>query len=292
MGTIDYWCNAFTPDRKAVWEKSIAQQGIPLKIHREGDGFADPKEMKARMDELGVETLVIPTCPPSEHHGDTDFESVATTPEELELWNRAAPGAFAGAWSFDPGSGMAGVREAARHLADPNFVALHSHTHSFDRSFDHRDYYPFFALASDLGVPVIVQAGSSGGLMPSECGRPVGIDRPAMYFPEVSFVLSHTGWPWVDEALAMALKHPNVFLGTATYPPHHWSSELCRFITGPGRGKTVFGSGFPVVGHRQAMARLADLDLSADTRGSLLEGTARQVFSRLAGTGDSRGSHR
>ena len=126
MGWIDYWCNAFTPDRKAVWEKSIAQQGIPLKIHREGDGFADPKEMKARMDELGVETLVIPTCPPSEHHGDTDFESVATTPEELELWNRAAPGAFAGAWSFDPGSGMAGVREAARHLPKeiPAILAL------------------------------------------------------------------------------------------------------------------------------------------------------------------------
>ena len=79
----------------------------------------------------------------------------------------------------------------------------------------------------------------------------------------------------------MAQKHPNVFLGTAAWPPHHWPTELVRFLAGPGRGKTLFGTGFPVVGHRQSLTRLPDLDLSVQARDTLLQGAARTVFTRL-----------
>jgi predicted TIM-barrel fold metal-dependent hydrolase len=126
-----------------------------------------------------------------------------------------------------------------------------------------------------------VQAGTSGGLMASECGRPIGIDRPALYFGDVDFVLSHTGWPWIDEAIAMAQKHPNVYLGTAAFPPHHWSADLVRFIVGAGRGKVMLGTSFPVVGHRHALTRLEELDLAPAVRDALLHGAARRVFSRL-----------
>ena len=86
----------------------------------------------------------------------------------------------------------------------------------------------------------------------------------------------------VDEALAMAGKHRNVFLGTAAFPPHHWNAELLRFIAGAGRGKVMLGTSFPVVGHRHALTRLAELDLGEEARAALLEGTARRVFGRLA----------
>jgi predicted TIM-barrel fold metal-dependent hydrolase len=133
-----------------------------------------------------------------------------------------------------------------------------------------------------------MQAGSSGGILPSECGKPIGIDRPALYFPELRFVLSHTGWPWVAEAIAMAGKHPNVYLGTAAWPPHHWSDALVRFIDGLGRGKSLYGSGFPVGGHRQAFARLAGLTLREPSRRALLEGAARAVFTRLGASREEK----
>ena len=126
-----------------------------------------------------------------------------------------------------------------------------------------------------------MQAGTSGGLMPSECGRPIGVDRPAIYFPQTRFVLSHTGWPWVTEAIAMAQKFPNVFLGTASYPPQHWGAELQQFIRQRGGRKVLFGSNFPTVGHRQAMAQIDGLALPGDVVANLLEGTARSVFGRL-----------
>lgn len=286
MGAIDYWCNAFTPDRRALWDAAIGRQGLKVKVRREvEDAFAEPSAMVARMDEIGFETLLLPCAELPENAGAFAYERYAAQPDEARELVRAHPGRFAALWSFDPAGGMAAVRRAGEALAEPGMVGLHLHTHSFDRAFDHRDLYPFYALAAEHDVPVVMQAGTSGGLMASECGRPIGIDRPALYFPDLRFVLSHTGWPWVDEAIAMAGKHPNVFLGTAAFPPHHWSPELVRFLDGPGRGKTLFGSGFPVAGHRQALARLAALEIRDAAREALLGGAARSVFTRLGSTG-------
>jgi len=279
---IDYWCNAFAPDRRALWDQAIAAQGIPLRVRRDADdAFAEPAAMVGRLDALGFRTLVVPTCERPAHAGPTDFESMAARPEELRAWSAAHPGRIAGQWSLDPGHGFAGVRAAASALAEPWCVALHIHTHSWDRRFDHADYYPYYALAAERAVPVVMQAGASGGRTPSECGRPIGIDRPALYFPELRFVLSHTGWPWIDEALAMATKYSNVFLGTATWPPARWGAALLEFARGPGREKLLFGTGYPVVGHTQAAAQLAKL-FDAPALQRLVAENARRVFTRLA----------
>lgn len=281
---IDYWCNAFTPDRRARWDAAIEAQGIPLRVpSNTDDSFADVADMVARMDETGVATLVLPSAAaPADPAADpTTYELFATDPADVSKWSSRHPGRFAGLVTLDPTTGIEGVHRAAEALAQDCFIGLHIHTHSWDRPFDHRDYYPYYALAAEHGVPVIMQAGTSGGRMASECGRPIGIDRPALYFETVDFVLSHTGWPWVDEALAMASKHPNVCLGTAAYPPHHWSPELTRFIAGAGRGKVMLGTSFPVVGHRRALARLDEIEIGDEAREALLAGTARRIFTRL-----------
>ena len=278
-GFIDYWCNGFLPDRANLWDAAIEAQGIPVKVRKaDDDRFAAPEVMVARMDELGLDAVILPTTEVPARAEAHAYERYATQPDELAKLQSAHPGRFLGLASFDPTEGIEGVRAAARLLDAGEFVGLHLHTHSWDRAFDDRDYYPFYSLAAERSLPVVMQAGSSGGRMPSECGRPIGIDRPALYFGDTDFVLSHTGWPWTDEAMAMAQKHPNVFLGTAAYPPKHWSESLLRFLSGPGRGKTLFGTSFPVVGHRHALGQIGALELDAKVETALLGGTARRVF--------------
>jgi len=101
----------------------------------------------------------------------------------------------------------------------------------------------------------------------------------------VRFVLSHTGWPWVDEAIAMAMKFDNVFLGTATWPPRRWSAELRSFMAGAGRGTCLYGTGFPTTGHHHGTSQLRELTdeaaFTADTLDELTRGTAHRVFTRL-----------
>ena len=280
-GAVDYWCNAFTPDRLPLWEATIAEQGVPLKLRRgEDDGFAELDAMVARMDADGVATLLVPTCdlPP---HPDASFESFAARREEIDAWFEAYPDRFKGLWSFDPREGMQAVERAAEMLEQPWAVGLHYHTHSFDRSFDHAQMYPYYTLAAQRDVPVVMQAGTSGGLMPSECGRPIGIDRPALYFPNVRFVLSHIGWPWVEETIAMALKFPNVFIGSATQPPRRWPESLVHFSSGIGRTKVLLGTGFPMTGQRQVIGQLEAAVSDPATRAAIVGDNARRVFSRL-----------
>jgi predicted TIM-barrel fold metal-dependent hydrolase len=286
---VDYLCNAFTPDRLEVWDGALAATGVQVKVRRApDDSFAEPEDMVDRMDELGIATLVLPTGDLGRHGrlDPFDFEHIAARWEEAEKLATRWPGRFAALALVDPEPGMAAVREARAHLAEPWVVGCYLHTHSFDRRLDHADYYPFYALAAELDVPVAMQAGTSGGLMASECARPITIDRPALYFRETRFVLSHLGWPWVEEAVAMTLKFPNVFLGTGAYPPRHWSGTVTDFLRGPGRTKMVFGTNFPTVGHRHALAQVAELGLDADVERAFLGGTARRVFTRLSNGGD------
>jgi len=201
--------------------------------------------------------------------------------DEIERLAGGHPGRFAALAVLDPTVGMAGVRETRSRLRAPWVAGCYLHTHSWDRPLDHADYYPYYALASELDVPIAMQAGASGGMTPSESGRPIGVDRPALYFPDTRFVLSHTGWPWVDEAIAMARKFPNVFVGTGSYPPRHWPGALVEFVRGAGRDKVLFGTNFPTVGHRQAIEQLPELGLDRAITDALLGGNARRVFARL-----------
>ena len=281
-GTVDTLCNAFLPARQQAWDAAIVGQGLPLKVRRDpDDSFTTAEEMVRRMDELGIATLTL-VASDLHHHGSAfDVSSVTARWEEAEDLATRFPGRFVALWGIEPQLGMAGVRRADEALSQPWVVGAYLHTHSFDRPFDHADYYPFYALCARHGVPMVMQAGASGGRLPSECGKPIGIDRPAIYFPDVPFVLSHTGWPWVTEAVAMALKFSNVFVGTGSYPPAHWPSELVEFLRRPGRRKVLFATNFPTVGHRHALAQLDDLALSDDVRALLLEENARAIFTRL-----------
>ena len=282
-GIVDSWTNGFLPDREALWDATLAAQGVPIKVRRDPqDSFCEPRAMIERMDEIGMATLVLPVCDLPPNAGITDYESFAMRFEEVEPIAREYPGRFVAQWSIDPREGSHGLDRAREMVQKPWVVALHTHTHSFDLPFDAADYYPYYALAHEVGLPFVMQAGTSGGRFPSQCGQPIGIDRPAIFFPDVDFVLSHTGWPWVEEAIAMALKFSNVYLGTASLPPKRWHSALVDFVRGPGRRKTLYGTSFPTVGHRHTLAQLPTLELETGTEQDLMGNNARRVFGRIA----------
>ena len=50
------------------------------------------------------------------------------------------------------------------------------------------------------------------------------------------------GWPWMSEAIALASKHGNFFIGTSAYAPRYWTPELVKFINAHGRNKVMWGT--------------------------------------------------
>jgi predicted TIM-barrel fold metal-dependent hydrolase len=76
--------------------------------------------------------------------------------------------------------------------------------------------YPVYEMAQRLGIPVLFHAGMSwepGSRL--QYGQPLRFENVAADFPELRIVLAHLAWPWVTEAVALALKYPNVHLDTA-----------------------------------------------------------------------------
>ncbi len=287
VGAVDYWCNAFFPDRAARWQAAIDRQELTLKVHRDGDEFCSADQMVERLDESGFATVIVVASepPPTGPDDPNLFEHVACRANEVADLVEVHPNRFRGVWSIDPTAGTSGVALAAEMIGQPWCVGLHNHTHSWNRRFDHADFEPYYQLCAEHDLPFVMQAGASGGRFPADCGRPEGIDRPAADYPSVRFVLSHTGWPWTTEAIARATSLENVFLGSATWPLRHWTPELREFANSMGRSKMIYGSGFPMTGHRQAARQFADPDLTAgldsDAIARITSGNAREVFTRL-----------
>ena len=76
--------------------------------------------------------------------------------------------------------------------------------------------YPLYETARDLGIPILFHAGMSwepGSRL--QYGYPMRMENVAADFPKLRMVLAHLGWPWVVEAVALALKYPNVYLDTS-----------------------------------------------------------------------------
>ena len=60
-----------------------------------------------------------------------------------------------------------------------------------------------------------------------------------------------------------------------------WPNVLVDFVLGAGCHKTLFGTGFPVCGHRHFLEQLDKHELDEARRQLLLEENARAVFGRL-----------
>ena len=76
--------------------------------------------------------------------------------------------------------------------------------------------FPVYQRAQDLGIPILFHAGMSwepGSRL--KYGHPLRFEDVAADFPKLNIVLAHLAWPWVVDAVALALKYPNVYLDTS-----------------------------------------------------------------------------
>lgn len=278
---IDYWCNMFTPDGLRRLYVEPPEFSWPAKHWSISDRLAgrSVEDFIQMMDQTGFGKVGIPAA------------KVYNWRERHLVWNLGVsdiapiidryPERFFGLYGINPFSRMEGVRELDNAVREHNVVGAVMHPHGFGLAPYAADWFPFYAKCAELDIPLFSLVGHAAEEMPSEPGRPLHLEQVALYFPELRIV-GVSGWPWVDEMISMAWKFPNVFYGTSQYAPRHWTAELKAFARGRGVGKVLFGTGFPVLDHAEALTQIDELGLSPAARHALLEGTARTVFgSRL-----------
>ncbi len=278
MSAIDILCNLFTPASvRKNYSENEEEASRFAQVGRTDNliGY-EPADFIARMDELGIDKALICAIITWSYRGQHPIEQTAV--EEVVEVSDQYPDRLFGLYGVNPMTAMAGVAELERAVKEHRFKGVHIHPHGFDMAPDHAYYFPFYAKCQELGVPVVVSMGHTLDIMPIENGRPIRLDRAAIYFPGLAFVLTHTGWPWVEEAIAMAWKHPNVFLGTSAYAPKYWKPEMVKFINSHGQDKVMWGTDFPLIDHAESLGQIDALGLRETSKAKLLHDNAARVF--------------
>ena len=277
-GAVDYWCNLFTPEGiRACFTDQDELREVFRWWHLEDRLVGYPlAEFLGVLDAASVETVLVPAARMRSFRTQRMLWEVPV--RDVAELIEGAPDRIGGLYGIDPWSRMAGVRELEDSVRRQGFVGAHLHPYGFGLPLNDAAYYPFYAKCVELDVPLVVQVGHSAESMPSALGRPLLLDDVALYFPELRVVAAHTGWPWVEELIALAWKHPNVYIGTSAHAPKYWDPALVRFLGSRGKGKVLFGTDYPVLRHAEALAQVDGLGLAADARAWLVRETARKVF--------------
>jgi predicted TIM-barrel fold metal-dependent hydrolase len=89
--------------------------------------------------------------------------------------------------------------------------------------------YPVYAKCQELGIPVTIHTSINFSTDRTlDYGRPIYLDEIACTFPDLIIVANHGGWPWVNELVAIAWKHRNVYIEIGAVSP--------KYIGTPGSG--------------------------------------------------------
>ncbi len=198
--------------------------------------------------------------------------------DEVAGFVAVAPDRLVGVGSVDISRPMDAMREVRRCVRDFGFKGIRVLPWLWEVPPTDRRFYPVFAACIEEGVPFCTQIGHTGPLMPSEVGRPVYLDQVAIDFPELRIVAGHIGYPWTDEAIAVATKHENVFIDTSAYTIERYPPQIVDYLRGPGRRKVLFGSNYPMILPGKALEGLPGLGLEEDVKADFLSGNARRVY--------------
>lgn len=192
---------------------------------------------------------------------------------------KASQGRLIGFAGVDPHKGRDAVLELERAVKELGLKGLKFICHLNRLSPDDELFYPIYETAQALGIPVLHHTGTHYhfGYKIKYC-RPVAIDNVACDFPSLTLIAAHFGWPWTEEAIAVAQRNPNVYLNVAGWAPKHWPEPVLRFLNGPLRHKFLFGSDHPLLPRKRILDELAALPLKEGVLEMLTEHNPKRLL--------------
>ena len=194
---------------------------------------------------------------------------------------------FIGFATVDPWKGEAAVEELERSVQVLGLRGLKLHPiHQAFYPNDER-FYPLYEKCQSLGVPLLMHSGFAaagvgmpgGGGLKLKYARPIpGFDDIAADFPDLTIIMAHPAWPWIEEQIAVALHKPNVYLDLSGWAPRYIPKELVREADTRLRDKVLFGSDFPYVPPDRWLSDFENLPIRKEVRPKILLENARRVL--------------
>jgi uncharacterized protein len=287
-GAIDIVVNLFGPDEVAAGQTGFDSNFMDqVRMPQAMRAGVDADDYVRLMDEAGVaHSLLIAV-----RAGDPNWRGSFEIPyDTVARWVDRHPTRFSGLAGADPTRGMAQLRDLER-AASLGFVGVHAYPHWFQLRPDAALWYPIYAKCCELDLPYMLQVGQNliyqkDVRLPS-VARPILLDQVAIDFPELTLIGIHVGTPWADEMIAMAWKHERVFIGIDAYAPKHLPASLIHYMNSYGSHKVLFGTDWPVIDPRRAVAEMEAHSLRPEAHANVMRNNALRVFPKMAAKFDA-----
>lgn len=282
-GYIDIVCNLYDPEAVRKGQTGIDSAfKKQIRMDRRMWGGVRVHDYLKKMDHAGIERSLLIAV----RAGDLNVRGSFELPyERVARICAKYPDRFSGLAGVDPSRGIAQLKELDYAVSELGFVGAHLYPHWFGLAPNHAKYYPVYARCAELDIPIMMQIGhnlvySRERRLPS-VGRPITLDQVAIDFPELKLIGIHIGVPWTEEAISMAWKHDNVYLGGDAYAPKHWPKQFVHYANSYGSHKVLFGTDWPVIDPERAVREVAELGMRPESHRRLMRENALAVFTRL-----------
>ncbi len=199
----------------------------------------------------------------------------------------AFPGRFFLFVTFDAYDVMRAVREFERLVREEGANGLRISALYNGIPANDRRYYPLYAKAVELDVPVrIYTAMNYANDRPYDLGHPRYLDDIAVDFPELRIVAGLAGWPWVGDMVGLLRRHPRLYVDTAAHHPRYFGqpgsgweqflqfgNTLLQDKVMVGLSRYLFGVSF-----EEIIAEYGKLPLKEKVLEKWLSGNAKEFF--------------
>jgi len=187
----------------------------------------------AEMDKWGIEQAMLGISGPN----STNLEACRTYPDR-----------FFPSYGANPNNGMVEVRKIRKLHKEHGLKAVTGFPSGLcpQVPLNDKKYYPIYATCVDLDIPICLCVGVPGPRIPMEPQKVEHIDEVCWFFPELKFVMRHGGEPWVDLAVKLMLKYPNLYYSTSAFAPKHYPKSIIHYANTRGAEKIMYAGYFPM----------------------------------------------
>lgn len=267
------------PHEDGAWSRLytglVAASSAQQQVHGTGYLFKDvpavgreayPELLLGEMDRHGIARAMIPV---------SFDEPLARGMLE------AHPDRFLGSWHVDPNQGMEGVRALERAVRELGVVAATAFPAGYlpQVPIDDKRFFPLYAKCVELDLPIFINAGVPGPQFLASCQDVARLDEVCWFFPDLTVVTRHGCEPWVDLAVKLMLKYPNLHFSTSGFAPKHYPKAVLEYANTRGADKLLYAGYFPSgLSLERIFTELDDLPLRDHVWPKFLHENARRVL--------------
>jgi len=236
------------------------------------------------MDELGIDKMVIL----GKDYGILgDQQKSNLTDEEVADFVKAHPDRFIGFTAVHPDRKVkVNLERVERAVNDLGLRGIKVNPHAGFYPNDER-LYPVYEKATELGIHVMVHTGMKApveGTRVKYC-HPIYLDDVTVDFPDMTIIIAHAGYPWVEETILVGLYAGNVFVDISTLNQIEGAlgyevvlPTLRKLISSLGVHRVLFGSD-GIFNLEEAIKVVKGADFISDSdKGKILWKNAKELL--------------